>query len=90
MRIELSDTLSVRIELSDDAMDEYHRLADEEPDRHGLLVDDLTMLGQLSIDELERWTSLASFVYVLGPTGRVRYWVVIDDDLLVIEFFDLD
>ncbi len=82
--------LGMRIELSDDALAEYHRLADEEPDRHALLVDDLTMLDRLTVEELERWTSLASFVYVLGPTGRVRYWVVIDSDLVVVEFFDLD
>lgn len=80
----------MRIELSDDALEEYHRLAAEEPDRHALLVEDLTMLDRLTVGEFERWTSLGSFVYVLGPTGRVRYWMVTEDDLVVVEFFDLD
>lgn len=78
------------IELSDEALAEYERIERDEPDRHALLVDDLTMLAATAPVNIERWTSIAGIDYVLGPTGRVRYWVVIEGERLVVEYFDLD
>ena len=78
------------VELSDEALAEYDRLEASDPAMFELLRDDLALLAVHSIDDLDRWATLLSLGYYQGPSGRARYWAVVERGRFVIEFFDID
>ena len=78
------------VELSDSAVEAFARLEADDPSSFELLSADLAMLAGTSVDELDVWAIVVGLTYHLGPTGRVRYWAVLERGRFVIEFFDVD
>ena len=80
----------MEVELSDFAVEAVARLEADDPSSFELLSGDLAMLAGMSVDELDVWATLVGLTYYLGPTGRVRYWAVLERGRFVIELFDVD
>lgn len=78
------------VELSDEAVAEYERLERDDPTSFDVLRTDLALLQLSRIEELDVWAALAGLTYYLGPSGRARYWAVVEQGRFVVEFFDLD
>ena len=82
------------VHLSDEALDEYHRLERDEPDRFDLLLNDLSRLDALASESLDHWATIGGLRYCQGPTGRARYWLSVEQrdgaERVVVEYFDLD
>jgi hypothetical protein len=56
-----------------------------------VVTEDLYLLEVVDIELLDSPSELGSLQYLIGPTGRVRYWVgVLDHDHILIEDLDVD
>jgi hypothetical protein len=71
-----------------------HILSDLEssnPEIFDVVTEDLHLLQLVDIELLDSPAELATFQYLIGPTGRVRYWVgVVASDLILIEDLQVD
>jgi hypothetical protein len=52
---------------------------------------DLEMLTFTAVQDTNTWAEFGTYQYLVGPTGQVRYWVgLVEDDCIVVEYFDVD
>jgi hypothetical protein len=74
---------------SAEAILEALEVSDE--NRYDAVVMDLDMLSFTSVQDTNTWAEFGTYQYLVGPTGQVRYWVgLVEDDCIVVEYFDVD
>jgi hypothetical protein len=75
----------MRFLLSNEAEDQRDRLEQTEPTNFELLMNDLELIGMLGVGSVEVGSIVGQWVWILGPTGRVSYWVspIGDDEWLI-------
>jgi hypothetical protein len=77
--------------LSTEAENTLDVLEHGDPTNFELVVTDLEMLAQLGIDGISLGAMFGGWARMTGPTGRVAYWVMADDqDRWLIESIDVD
>jgi hypothetical protein len=77
----------VRWHYSDHAEETLEMLRTTEPEMFDVVTNDIDMLHVVDLQLIDVTEEIGTLQYLLGPTGRVAYWVgVIDAENVLIEF----
>lgn len=65
----------VQLVFTPEAEQVIERLEQQDPLTYQVAIDDIALLEAIGVDAADFGTMFAGQVYLLGPTGRVSYWV---------------